>query len=191
MALIKQKITLADLIKATAEQLINNPDYFPSDDSLLEQDEYSDYELEAISKERLKLAFAYIFAYVTEISGNGKLRPTRNLSDDEAQHYVGIAFGTAISAALNNPEINYTSIGVDNEDVLQSMDGYTMYIVQNRDDSAKSDDYYLALNHFQDQALSDRDQMQMPISVITYAKYIRDILVKRLVNELLRNYKVV
>ncbi len=182
MSLFKQKLSIYELIYALVIKIVETPELFPTDESLLEQGDFTKSELKRIRAETIKLAIIYVHLYSLELSHRGKIKVSEDL--------CRLAYGQALLAVCNDKSINFESSSIDRGDLINTLDGYTSYIAQHFN-KKKYDDYYLAYLHFEQVIFLKRDTHSTPVAAVTLAKYIRTHVSKMLLDDLLKTYKIV
>lgn len=182
MALFRQKVNPYEFFYSLFRKVIETPELFPTYDALLEQDEFTKSELKCIHAEIKKLAIIYIRIYVFELSESGKITANKELCE--------LGYGQAFLSVFQDDSIDFDSADIDPNNFLNTIDQYTVYLVDHSEES-RYDDYFLAFQHFEDVVFTKRKSTETPVAAVTLAKYVRENVSKRLVNDLLRNYKVV
>lgn len=182
MSLFKQKISSYEFFYALFRKVIETPELFPTDETLLEQGDFTEIELRRINLEAKKLAIIYMRIYVLELCSERKISANKEACE--------LGYGHAALAVFQDDSIDFDAVGIDSQDFMNTLDHYTTYIVQHSDDK-KTDDYYKAFQYFQKAVFAKRKTTEIPLGAVTLAKYIREQVSKNLVNDLLSSYKVI
>lgn len=190
MALFKQNITLADLFFMATSAIITHDEFFPGGGELIRQDHYTDAELLRIEQEQRKLAIVYVYLYVLELAGKGRIAPLKGQDKDSIDSFVSMAYGSALLAVFHDKSIDFASHGVDPAEFLNSMDQYTVYIKKNHDSTKPENDYFSAYEHFKKMAFPGKENVDIPIPILSLAKFIRVKISEQTVKKVLKSHRV-
>lgn len=179
MAIFKKKLSLSKLITDSAVFILTNDNIFPSRDALLEQDKYTNKELDDIEMHSRLLALSYLYIAVYDYAKRGKF------SGRYDEHRIGMIYGQAILAA--NAAVGGKSF--EESYILQQIDNYNAGVVKMREADSK-DDYFHAYLIFEQSTIGNRKPDNKPVSAITLGKLVRDEVVKKLMGAYVKDYKV-
>lgn len=180
MAIFKKKLPLSQLITDSAVFILTNDNVFPSREALIEQDHYTKSELDDIEMHSRLLTLSYLYITVCDYAKRGKFYGKYD------EHQVGMIYGQAILAA--NAAVGGKSF--DESYILQQIDKYNAGVVRMREEDSK-DDYFHAYLIFEQATLGKREADNKPVSAITLGKVIRDELVKKLMTQYLKDYRII
>lgn len=180
MSLFKQKISVFELFFDVFRRIIEEPALFPNSIALKEQGDFSPEELRALRTEQIKLAIIYVRIYVLDLVVKRKIKPSEEITR--------MAYGQAVLTVANDSGIDFSSSAITRQNLIDTIDQYTMKIAENSD--SKYDNYYVAFQHFQAEVFSGKKGSQVPIATITFGKYVREHVSKKLVDDMLLKYKI-
>ncbi len=180
MAIFKKKLSLTQLITDSAVFILTDDDLFPSRDTLLEQDQYTKKELDDIETHSRLLALCYLYIAIYDYAKKGRFYGKFD------EHRIGMIYGQAMLAA--NAAVGGQSF--EESYILQQIDTYNAGVVKAREVGKTDDDYFHAYVIFEQATLGKRKFDNKPVSAITLGKLIRDRIVKELMSEYLKGYRV-
>ena len=190
MAFSKKKINLIDIYQFAIGDLLASPEYFESDENLLKMYPFNQKQLKVLEVEQIKLAIVYVGLYVEFLVRNNRIGNYKDYTKEELTHLLGVTYGAAVtnmSRIVNFDSVVHTD---DTQSWLYSMDGYTMYIVQNNGGNWGEEDFFLAYKYFENLVFGSKNVFDEQMTLTLLAKYLRENIAQPIVMNILKKYRL-